>query len=228
MKVPNYVWSGICGVVPASMVWCTLLAALNTGIPLINLAGGIIVAIAVRMGGCPSDSLTRRGVTAVALTVLMTIISCGIIVQLSVKRLALVHGSRLVIHDRAIQIAEACESSGHLLAWPEGQSIETATKSEDFPPEVWAQATADWEALSESEQRQSLISAEPILIEMVRREPILFGMMAFEALFGGKRINSLLIFLWVPYLIASKTARLPTTEESQSTSYETGQASLMG
>lgn len=227
MRVPNYVWSGICGVVPASMVWCTLLAVLNTGVPLINLAGGIIVAIAVRVGGTPSDSLARRGVTAIALTVLMTVISCvlysTIYAQLSVKRLALAHGSQWVIQDRAIQIAKANESAGDLLAWPEGHNVETATKSTDFPPEIWSQATADWEALPEPEKRQCLSNVEPLIMEMVRQNPILFGMTMFDGLFGGKRISALLIFLWAPYLIASKRAKLSTTAKSQPTSHEAGQ-----
>lgn len=52
----------------------------------------------------------------------------------------------------ADRVVEKYEAAGKPVNWPEGMSVEEATVEAEYPPDVWADATARWEAMSDSER----------------------------------------------------------------------------
>lgn len=45
----------------------------------------------------------------------------------------------------ASSIVDEWTESGHAMTWPQGKSIDTAEKQEDFPPEVWKETMKRWD-----------------------------------------------------------------------------------
>lgn len=58
--------------------------------------------------------------------------------------IALVHISR--------QVAEEWEKAGKKLAWPKDSNAEEATEESEFPKDVWADASARWNAMSDTQK----------------------------------------------------------------------------
>lgn len=50
------------------------------------------------------------------------------------------------------QVAEEWEKAGKKLAWPKDSNAEEASEEAEFPKEVWADATARWNAMSDTQK----------------------------------------------------------------------------
>lgn len=49
-------------------------------------------------------------------------------------------------------IVQQRANEGQEITWPEGYELETAWREAHYPEDIWAQATADWDAMSATEQ----------------------------------------------------------------------------
>ena len=49
-------------------------------------------------------------------------------------------------------IVEQRAEAGQQVTWPEGYDLDTAWREAHYPEDIWAQATADWDAMSTTEQ----------------------------------------------------------------------------
>lgn len=90
----------------------------------------------------------------------------------------------------ADQLVEEYESQGKALTWPEGMDADTAEKPEDFPKELWEDATARWASMTDDQKTQYIAQ-----MEAVRSERMSIGMAAFD---GVILVESLSLYdaLW--------------------------------
>lgn len=62
----------------------------------------------------------------------------------------------LTDHDAKVAIADTVatewETAGRALKWPDGMTLEDAYEAEDYPQEVWGEATKRWEAMSSTQK----------------------------------------------------------------------------
>jgi hypothetical protein len=58
--------------------------------------------------------------------------------------------------ETADEICKARAAQGKRLNWPPGMTLEKATKPEEYPRDVWAEATRQWNGLSADERARRI------------------------------------------------------------------------
>jgi hypothetical protein len=71
-----------------------------------------------------------------------------------------------MVEALADEIVEARESEGKSIDWPAQQSGEFPSQESDYPPELWAEARAKWDAVSPADQQQRIDTRKAQIIEM--------------------------------------------------------------
>jgi len=135
---------------------------------------GFVVRAAVRMSATSTSEVsTGFGPGAVA--------AVGALLALLVGKYAAVHllvskemdntpemtmTAEDMVESLADEIVEAREAEGKPIDWPAEQSGEYPTQESDYPPELWAEAKAKWDAVSPAEQQQRIATKQAEFIEL--------------------------------------------------------------
>ena len=107
------------------------------------------------------------------------------------------------VSEFAGNIATERAVQGEPIEWPGGVEPQVPSEQEQFPPEIWQEATALWDALGRDRQRKLMNDRVELMYEGIAGEYAIARNRAFMAGFRGYAILWLLLALATAYKIGS-------------------------
>jgi hypothetical protein len=164
--------AALLGALIGAGIWAGITYATNREVGFIAWGIGGLVGLAVRYAAQESEG-PKFGVLAAGVAILAIVAGKFLAVSLLVSSINIGDNIQVTDQDMIVQQAdEICkdrQAKGKRVNFPAGMALEKAHKREDYPTDVWQEATKKWNALGPAEQ-QRLIAEEKKEIEQFAGE----------------------------------------------------------
>ena len=149
MKWPKVAGAGVVAGLVGAAIWAAISAAANMEIGWVAWGIGGLVGLAVRITAREWEGF-QPGAISVSVAVLAIVAGKYAAVHFTVGKeldnLTMTVTDSDMIESLTIDLCKERTAQGKRLAWPAGMSLEKAEKPEDYPRDVWAEATKKWNA----------------------------------------------------------------------------------
>lgn len=158
MKYAKWLIGGLVGGAIGAAIWATVTVTTQREVGWIAWGVGILAGLGVRLAAGEDDGFPP-GVLAAVLALASVVAGKYIAVHVLIDKVANEAGVPLVSDldvtaGIADDVAEEMEAAGKKLKWPAGSTLETATGPEEYPKEVWAEATKRFQAMTPDERER--------------------------------------------------------------------------
>ncbi len=131
---------------------------------------GFVVGLAVRVAAGNESGVGPGAVAAVGAVAALLAGKYAAIHFLVEKELAEMPTMSMSAEDMMVSIAdevvEEMETAGKTLNWPAGQTVETAEQADQYPAEVWTEATTRWAAIPAEEQQKQIAERTALMQQL--------------------------------------------------------------
>jgi len=131
------------GAVLGSLAWVLLGRALELELDWFVLVVGLMIGLGVSIAVGPTGLSRRTGFVAGVVALVVTSLQAAGLRP----RVHLAATDELQISLLADQEVQRRTSAGESLSWPGGTAAAVPASERDYPPEVWAEASARWNSL---------------------------------------------------------------------------------
>ena len=155
MRALKVIGAGAAAGLIGAAIWAGVAYATHREVGLVAWGIGALVGLGVRFAAREWEGAAPGAIAAgVALlaVVLGKYAAVSLVVGKELGNIDVLVTDDDMIGSIADDICREREKQGKRLAWPPGMSVENATKAEDYPPGVWAEAVKRWNALSPAEK----------------------------------------------------------------------------
>lgn len=199
MSFGKWVLGGLLGGAIGATIWAGIVYSTHVEIGWLAWGMGALVGLGVRLAAGETVG-PKPGLTAAVIAILTVYAAKFLTVYLIVSNLStnVKIDVESMTSDLADQICRERAAKGLRINWIPGMTLETATKQQDYPPDVWKEATARWTKLGLAEQQQRMATRKK---EMEAAMGALRGEIRSEAF---KRSFGPLDLLW--FFLATGTA----------------------
>lgn len=161
LSFPKWVIAGGIGGLLGAAIWAGISYATNYEIGWIAWGIGFVVGVAVRISAGESEEGLAPGLTAAAVAIVSVVAGkyaaySLLVASISSSALAIDIGVNDMIVGFADEIATERMARGQSVVFTGGKTIETATNQEDYPADIWQQATQRWQSMSPADQQARL------------------------------------------------------------------------
>lgn len=162
MSIFSGIIGGCMGGVLGAAIWAGVSAGTGYEIGWIAWGVGGLVGFGVAKG-CKSGG-ALAGTVAVVITIGAILVGKYVAVDLALKQevgsedqviqqaVDRLQSDEFVVTYLCDDIVAERESAGQLVNWPPGVNPQEASKQSDYPPDIWAEGAAQWQALSDQEK----------------------------------------------------------------------------
>jgi hypothetical protein len=169
---PKWCIAGLLGGLLGAAVWAGIAYAIHAEIGWIAWGIGFVVGFCVRVSAGENEEGFAPGLTAAVLAILsvlggkyaavwMLVASMGIdTIQMQITPDDMIEGF-------ANEIAAERIGKGQKVAFSGGKTLDDASGKADFPPDIWQQATAKWQALPAAEQQKRIAEQQEMMQMLV-------------------------------------------------------------
>lgn len=189
-------------------IWIALGVHYGSALGGLALLVGLLSGIGVRIAAADSDEWLSRGLTAgIIALLLMAVAKYNVASQTMVTEQTEFWQNFSTVDEESMigtladQIVLARMRQGQSIAWPdEDMTYEDALWEDDYPADIWAEASARWRQMSPSEQRARTATHQAGVdrtIDYYLREP---RRTAFYQSFGTLDVICVLLGLGVAFL----------------------------
>lgn len=165
------VGAALIGAVIGAGIWAGITYATNREVGFVAWGIGGLVGLAVRLAAQESDG-PKFGFLAAGVAILAIVAGKFLAISMMVSDMNF-DGIQVTDQDIIVEFADdICkdrQAKGKRVNFPAGMTLEKANKREDYPTDVWQEATKKWNALGPAEQ-QRRIAEEKKEIEQIAGE----------------------------------------------------------
>lgn len=140
-----------------AIIWAAITFATNREVGFVAWGIGGLVGLAVRLAAQENDG-PKYGFLAAGVAILAIVAGKFIAVLVIVPSISLAETFPVTEQTMIVQMAdEICldrQAKGKRVNFPPGMTVDKATKREDYPTDVWQEATKKWNALGAAEQQR--------------------------------------------------------------------------
>ena len=155
MNVLKTIGYGVAFGLVGAAIWAGIAYATNREIGFVAWAVGGLVGFGVRLGAGQWEG-GAPGAIAAGVAILAIVAgkyaAVSLVIGKEMNNMAIAITDADMIEKIALDICRERAGQGKRLAWPPGMTVEKASKQEDFPPDVWAEATKRWNTLAPTEK----------------------------------------------------------------------------
>ena len=142
-----------------AVIWGAITHATNAEVGFVAWGIGGLVGLAVRLAAQENEG-PKYGAHAVGVAILAIVagkfFAVSLIVSdIQVEAMLEVNEQDMIVRQ-ADEICKERQAKGKRLNFPLGMTLEKANKREDYPADVWQEATKKWTALGPTEQQRLL------------------------------------------------------------------------
>ncbi len=168
-SVACWLVGGLVGGLLGVLAWVAVAHFLGIEGKWLACAVGLLVGVGVRYSSWRGDQLAESNLEGLisAVIALLCIVAAKYVISLDDSPPTLLVNSAVphkfvdirldeqgLIASLADDIAYSQTKLGESLAWPAGESLQTATEPDDYPPGIWQQAESTWRRMSASEREE--------------------------------------------------------------------------
>lgn len=154
--------AAIIGAIIGAAIWAGITYATNREVGFVAWGIGGLVGLAVRYAAQESEGpkfgALAAGVAILAIVAGKFLAASLIVSDIKVEGFATVTDQDMIVRQ-ADEIVRDRQAKGKRVNFPPGMTLEKATKREDYPADIWQEATKKWNAVGATEQ-QRLIADE--------------------------------------------------------------------
>jgi hypothetical protein len=169
MNVLKTVGFGVVFGLVGAAIWAGIAYATNREIGFVAWAVGGLVGFGVRVGAGQWEG-GAPGAIAAGVAILAIVAgkyaAVSLIVGKELNDLTFTIKETDMIAGIAGDLCKEREAQGKRLAWPAGMTAEKAAKQEDYPRDVWAEATKQWNSLPPAEKSGKMADRQKRLDEI--------------------------------------------------------------
>ncbi len=177
MKYFKWLIGGLLGGAIGAAIWAAVTVTTQREIGWIAWGVGILAGLGVRMAAGEDDGVPP-GVLAAVIALASVAGGKFLAVHFLIEKVVAEAGvpqisDQDVTAGIADEVVGEMVEQGKTLKWPEGSTLETATKPEEYPKGVWAEATKRFQALTVEERdriKQEMVSRRDAFINATKDE----------------------------------------------------------
>lgn len=201
MDIVRWIIGGSIGGAIGAAIWAAVAYFTNFEVGWIAWGIGVAAGLGVRKAAGAAEGWLP-GAVAVVIAALSIAAGKYAAISLAIGDLAF-DGHATIAPDEMIAslAARICAdrlAAGQQVRWPEGVTEDDTEEREDFPPDVWQEASKKWEALGAAEQQRQIAERHAEFQRVTETLLAEFRKEAFLGSFGGFDI------LW--FLLAAGSA----------------------
>jgi hypothetical protein len=159
MKSLQVVGAGVLAGLVGAAVWAGISYAAKLEVGWVAWGIGGLVGLAVRVTAREWEG-AKPGVIAVGIALLSIVagkyLAVHFLVEKELSGMDVSVTDSDMIESIAAKLCKDRLAQGKRLAWPAGMTIEKASKPEDYPRDVWADATKQWNATPAAEKAKKI------------------------------------------------------------------------
>jgi len=149
-------------------VWVGVLFITGYEVGPISIGIGIVIGLIVHVGAIQDDIVETGGPGVAAGVCAFGAILAAKLVLLVVVFIAPGEKTQTVVTDEMMIAEQASMFYVGKVNWPEGVTAETASRKEDFPPEIWAKSEQLWNSYGKQVQAKKKAERE---LELYKNQP---------------------------------------------------------
>lgn len=191
LSFPKWVIAGTIGGLVGAAIWAGISYATNYEIGWIAWGIGFVVGFCVRVAAGENEEGFAPGATAAVIAIGAVLLGKYAAASLLVANLGIGTGGfdvQFTPEDMIVGIADEIvkqrEAKGQKVVFPPGMTMEEASGQADYPPDIWQQAAAKWQAIPPAEQEKQLVARREETRQMMASVPGALRQAAFTGNFG--------------------------------------------
>lgn len=189
LSFPKWIIAGSVGGLIGAAVWAGISYATNFEIGWIAWGIGFVVGFCVRAVAGENEEGFAPGLTAAVIAIGAVLLGKYAAVSLLVANMGTGNFEvQFEAKDMIVQFADDIvrerEAKGQKVVFPSGKTLDTATDEPDYPPDIWRQASAKWQATPAGEQAKQLAAKSEETRQLMAAVPGALRQAGFMASFG--------------------------------------------
>ena len=209
MNLGKWILGGAIGGFLGAGLWAAIGYFTNSEIGWIAWLVGVLAGVGVRSVAEEDDVGPAPGIVAALLAIAAILLGkfavvhflvAGVVANLDLDEFIEPNQFIVAIADG---IVDERKERGEPIEWPDGVEPQAPTEQDQFPPDIWEEATAEWDALGPDTQQELKDQQVQVMREGIADDVKGARNKAFKESFGGYDILWLLLALATAFKIGS-------------------------